>query len=72
MYKAWERAPQPIFYEHPEWIEEAHKLGMVVNTWTVNKEEDMRKLLELGVDQLTTNEPELAAKVIEGFKASKK
>lgn len=62
----------PVFYEHPEWIEEAHKLGMVVNTWTVNKEEDMRKLLELGVDQLTTNEPELAAKVIEEFKASKK
>jgi glycerophosphoryl diester phosphodiesterase len=62
----------PVFYEHPEWIEEAHKLGMVVNTWTVNKEDDMRKLLELGVDQLTTNEPELAAKVIEEFKAAKK
>ena len=62
----------PVFYEHPEWVEEAHKLGMVVNTWTVNKEEDMRKLLELGVDQLTTNEPELAAKVIEEFKATKK
>ena len=61
-----------VFYEHPEWIEEAHKLGMVVNTWTVNTEEDMRKLLELGVDQLTTNEPLLAAKVIEEFKATKK
>lgn len=59
----------PVFYEHPEWIEEAHKLGMVVNTWTVNKEEDMRKLLELGVDQLTTNEPELAQRVIKEFSA---
>ncbi len=57
----------PVFYEHPEWIEEAHKLGMVVNTWTVNKEEDMRKLLELGVDQITTNEPELAQRVIKDF-----
>ena len=58
----------PVFYEHPEWIEEAHELGMVVNTWTVNKEEDMRKLLELGVDQITTNEPELAQRVIQdGF-----
>lgn len=57
----------PVFYEHPEWIEEAHKLGMVVNTWTVNKEEDMRKLLELGVDQITTNEPELAQRVIKEF-----
>ena len=61
----------PVFYEHPEWIEEAHKLGMVVNTWTVNKEEDMRKLLELGVDQLTTNEPELAQRVIQEFKDKK-
>lgn len=57
----------PVFYEHPEWIGEAHKLGMVVNTWTVNKEEDMRKLLELGVDQITTNEPELAQRVIREF-----
>lgn len=57
----------PVFYEHPEWIEEAHKLGMVVNTWTVNQEEDMRKLLELGVDQITTNEPELAQRVIREF-----
>ena len=56
-----------VFYEHPEWIGEAHKLGMVVNTWTVNKEEDMRKLLELGVDQITTNEPELAQRVIREF-----
>lgn len=58
-----------VFYEHPEWIGEAHKLGMVVNTWTVNKEEDMRKLLELGVDQITTNEPELAQRVIREFSA---
>jgi len=58
----------PVFYEHPEWIEEAHKLGMVVNTWTVNKEEDMRKLLELGVDQITTNEPELAQRLIAEIK----
>lgn len=56
-----------VFYEHPEWIGEAHKLGMVVNTWTVNQEEDMRKLLELGVDQITTNEPELAQRVIKDF-----
>lgn len=56
-----------VFYEHPEWIGEAHKLGMVVNTWTVNKEEDIRKLLELGVDQITTNEPELAQRVIKEF-----
>ena len=62
----------PVIILHPEWVEEAHKLGMVVNTWTVNKAEDMRQLLELGVDQITTNEPLLAAKIIEEFKAVKK
>lgn len=48
------------FYEHPEWVEQAHKNGMSVNAWTVNKEEDMRKMIEMGVDFITTNEPERA------------
>lgn len=50
--------------QHPEWIGQAHELGMSVNTWTVNKEEDIKALIELGVDQITTNEPELARQLI--------
>lgn len=61
----------PVFDEHPEWVEEAHKLGMVVNTWTVNKEEDIRRMLDLGVDQITTNEPELAQRLIAERQAAK-
>lgn len=61
----------PVFDEHPEWIEEAHKLGMIVNTWTVNKEEDIRRMLDLGVDHITTNEPELAQRLIAERKAAK-
>ena len=43
----------------PATITEAHALGMTVNTWTVNTLEDARRLHGLGVDMVTTDEPEL-------------
>lgn len=54
------------FQKHPEWVKEAHDLGMSVNVWTVDNREVMLEMLELGVDQLTTNNPALARKLIEG------
>lgn len=48
-----------VFKKHPEWIKECHDLGMKVNVWTVNKEEDMKWCIEQGVDFITTNEPEI-------------
>ena len=45
--------------KHPEWISEAHAMGLTVNVWTVNKEKDMRWCIEHKVDFITTNEPEL-------------
>lgn len=61
-----------VFDEHPEWVAEAHGLGMVCNAWTVNKEEDIRRMLDLGVDQITTNAPELAQAIIAERAAAKK
>lgn len=46
-----------VLYDHPEWVKEAHGLGMSVNVWTVNKTKDMKAFIELGVDAITTNEP---------------
>lgn len=43
--------------EHPEWVKEAHDLGLKVNVWTVNEVEDMRSMLDLGADFITTNNP---------------
>lgn len=43
--------------KHPEWIDEAHKLGLQVNVWTVNKEKDMRFFIEKEVDFITTDYP---------------
>lgn len=52
------------FYAHPEWVEEAHNLGMSVNVWTVDGEEDMKNMFALGVDQITTNCPLLARELL--------
>lgn len=46
-----------VFQKNPEWIKECHKLGMKVNTWTVNDAKDMEWLIAQGVDFITTNEP---------------
>lgn len=45
--------------KHPEWIKEAHDLGLKVNVWTVDEAEDMKWLIERQVDFITTNEPVL-------------
>ena len=36
-------------------VEELHKHGIVVNCWTVDKLEDAERLIEMGVDQITSN-----------------
>ena len=47
-----------VLSQHPEWIAEAHALGLEVNVWTVNKEEDLRQCIAWGVDYITPDYPE--------------
>lgn len=47
-----------VMREHPQWIDEAHSLGMTVNVWTVNSDRDMQWCINYGVDFITTNSPE--------------
>lgn len=54
--------------KHPGWINEAHRLGLKVNVWTVNKEDDMRWLIKQGVDFITTNEPLLLQSLLKEYK----
>ena len=54
-----------VMHKNPQWIKEAHDLGLTVNVWTVNKEDDMKWLLEEDVAFITTDEPELLFKLIE-------
>lgn len=43
---------------NPQWIKQAHDLGLEVNVWTVDSEEDLKYFIEQGVDYITTNYPE--------------
>ncbi len=54
-----------VFKKHPEWIKEAHELGMKVNAWTVNNTRDMEWLIDQGVDFITTNEPVELQKILQ-------
>lgn len=56
-----------VYQKHPQWIKEAHKLGMEVNVWTVNTEELMLEMIEAGVDCITTDEPELLQQVLKEY-----
>ena len=46
------------------WIKQAHKLGLTVKAWTVNKEEDIRWCIQNGVDAIITDESVLAKQVV--------
>ena len=49
-----------VFVKHPEWLQEAKQLGVEVNVWTVDGEENLRHHVNLeGVDLITTNDPEI-------------
>lgn len=59
----------PIHYNLvPEVIDEIKKYGIEINTYTVNKEKDMRYLIEKGIDIIIGNFPDLAGKIIKEYK----
>jgi glycerophosphoryl diester phosphodiesterase len=41
-----------------ELIESAHALNLQVHAWTINDEESMKRLIELGVDGIITDYPD--------------
>lgn len=55
-----------VFREHPEWIAEAQNLGMVVNVWTVNEDDDMQWFIDAGVDYITTDRPDVLMQRLAG------
>lgn len=48
-----------MFQNDDTLIGDAHELGMNTNAWTVNDSLEMTFLLNLGIDYITTNEPEM-------------
>ncbi len=46
----------------------AKKNNVFIHYWTVNEENEMRRLIELGVDGIITDEPELLANILKEYK----
>ncbi|MFA6866654.1 MAG: glycerophosphodiester phosphodiesterase family protein [Clostridia bacterium] len=45
-------------------VDYAHKYGIAVQYWTINKEKDIKHLQEIGADAIMSDNPELAYKVL--------
>ncbi len=45
-------------------VEAAHAAGVRVDAWTINRDDEMRRLLDLGVDAIMTDRPEKLAEVL--------
>jgi glycerophosphoryl diester phosphodiesterase len=43
----------------PRFIKDAHSRGMDVHVWTVNDAEDMQRMIDLGVDGIITDRPDI-------------
>lgn len=46
-------------------VEEAHRRGIQVHVWTIDEEDEMHQLLDLGVDGVMTDRPALLRSVLE-------
>ena len=54
-----------VLKKNQNMYDRARANGMSINTWTVNKEEDIRKMIELGVDQITSDYPLLVRQILQ-------
>ena len=49
----------------PRFVSTAHNRGVRVDVWTIDDPKEARRLLDLGVDVIMTNRPEVLTKVLE-------
>ena len=60
------KAIHPKYLQIPrseDYVKHCHDRGIRVHTWTVNTEDDVQQMLDLGVDAIITNYPDIAVKL---------
>lgn len=60
-----------VYYKNTDWIPEFKRLGMPINVWTLSTPDITQDFIDLGVDYLTTDTPELAIKLLSQTPTSK-
>lgn len=60
-----------VMFKDLDMVKRAHDNGLSVNVWTVNDPSMMRKLIDAGVDYITTDKPVLLQQIIREFHNSK-
>ncbi len=53
----------PITVVTPSFIKMMHKRGAIIQVWTINEAEEMKRLFNMGIDSIMTDKPELAIEV---------
>jgi glycerophosphoryl diester phosphodiesterase len=48
----------------PESLEEARRLGLGVSVWTPDRPEDLKQMISMKVDAITTNRPDVLKKLL--------
>ena len=49
-------------------VKRAHRRNIAVQYWTINDPDDMRMLIEMGVDCIMTDDPKLLKEILEEYK----
>ena len=50
-----------------KYVKKAHHAGIMVNPWTVNSEKQIDKMIELGVDGIITDFPDVVSGKLSRF-----
>jgi glycerophosphoryl diester phosphodiesterase len=55
----------PLTVTNAAFVERAHALGLAVHVWTIDEADEIRRLLDLGVDGIMTDKPEVLRTVFQ-------
>lgn len=63
-------ALHPALYDlqYEGYLEDCRKNNLLVHVWTVDEEEEIRALVQNGIDAVITNKPDVARRIVDGTK----